>query len=310
MGGAAGSLAGVAGYDVTKLAGVSGVRGEDGMPYPAVNATNVVGNHYVSSVGTVRSLSTCYGGTLFDLVERLSRFYGVELYYGSQLVNPYATVRPRSNRYTMKEQTDASVLMQQTNFLMYTMSVMPKNCWNEINFRSGKIVTIYLCKSITSYGGGVILGLTNNKNQVWFATFETDLRGVMYSGYFNIMLHEFVHVFHYNYEGTDFEKKLEKENGGLSYGTSTSVEGVYGVSAAYNETNSCFFTSYSRKSVMEDAAETLSIAATFPGAVTPLAGDTALQRKVTILSEAFARAYETLSSFITGKVLFGDRRFA
>ena len=311
-GGAAGSLTALAGYDVTKTMGAAGARGEDGMPYAAINVKTVTGTKYLSSVGEVKSSDTAYVGSLADLTDRLARFYGIELYYGTQLENPYANVFPRRNRYTMKQQLDATVLMQQANFLMYTMSMMPKNCWNEINFRSGKIVKIYLCKSINS-SSSVILGLTNKDNQVWFATFETDLRGVMYSGYFNIMLHEFVHVFHFNFTSSArsaFETKLAKENGSLSYGNSNSAEGVYGLTAANTAESSCFFTSYSRKSEMEDASETISIAATFSAAVDPLAGDTPLKRKVTLLAEAFSREYETLAPFITGKVLFGDRRAA
>ena len=101
---------------------------------------------------------------------------------------------------------------------------------------------------------------------------------------------------------------LKNENYGLGYKSTTSTERVYGMTESNTEVNSCFFTSYSRKTVMEDAAETLSIAATFSAKVTPLEVDTALRRKVILLSEAFQREYETLSPFITGKVLFCDRR--
>lgn len=311
-GGSAGSIAAVSSYDVTKMMGTNGVRGQNGTPYPAVNAKTVKGTHYVSAIGENRSLSAVYMGNIADLSDRLSRFYGVSVYYGDKLYNPYKN-KSKSNRYLMEVQTDPIVLMQQANFLMYTMSMMPKNCWNELASRNGK-VNVYLCKSITSGSGSVILGLTSDTNNVWFATFNTDLRGVMYSGYFNIMLHEFTHVFHYNFARsarTNFETELKSYNFGLDYKSSYgSTERVYGVNARYDETNSCFFTAYSRKNVMEDAAETLSIAATFHGAVKPLTAGTKLRDKVECLSKAFQREYETLSPFVTGKILFADKRLA
>ena len=312
-GGAKGSLDRVAGYDVTRISGAAGTSGENGTPYPAVNARNISGRSYVSSIGVTRSLSACYVGSLADLTGRISRFYGVNVLYGNKLENPYAKVYPRSNRYTMTQQTNATALMLQANFLMYTMSMIPKNAWREVKDRSGKTVTIYFCDKITSYGGSTILGLTSDKNNVWFATFTTDLRGIYLSGYFNIMLHEFVHVFHYNFSKSarsSMESALEQMNYGLDYKSTSSTERVYGVTETYTASNSCFFTSYSRKTVLEDAAETISIAATFNARVAPLAGDTRLRQKVLFLSESFSREYETLSPFITGKVLFGDRRLA
>lgn len=307
-GGSAGSLERLAGYDVTKVAGTAGARGEDGTPYPAVNARSITGNRYLSSVGSVVDLKKQFENSFIDLTDRLERFYGITIYYGSKLENPFKST------YSMTQQTDASALTLQSNFLMYTMSQMPKNCWREVKFRSSRTVTVYLCKTIKKTSGNTnILGLTSDKNKVWFATFSTELRGIYYSGYYNIMLHEFTHVFHYNFGSSarkTFEDKLKNENFGLSYKSTSSNERVYGMSETNTEANSCFFTSYSRKTVLEDAAETLSIAATFSAKVAPLVGDTALRRKVLLLSEAFSREYETLSPFITGKVLFADRRLA
>ena len=312
-GGAAGSIAAVSMFDVTKGVGTNGANGQNGTPYPAVNAKTITGNHFTSSKGVVQSASAVYVGGIANFTDRIAHFYGVSLYYGTKLYNPYKN-KSKSNRYLMEQQTDETVLLQQANFLMYTMSMIPKNYWREVRYRSGNDVTIYLCKSIKSGTGSVILGLTSDTNNVWFATFETDLRGVMYSGYFNIMLHEFTHVLHYNLTKSirsSFETELKSYNYGLDYKSSYgSTERVYGVNSQYDETNSCFFTSYSRKNVMEDAAETISIAATFSSAVAPLNGDTTLRKKVNCISLAFQRDYETLSAFATGKVLFGDKRLA
>ena len=312
-GGAAGSLDAVAVHDVTKAAGTSGARGQDGTPYPAVNAKTILGNHFTSSVGTVQSSATLFVGSIANLADRIANFYGVNLAYGTKLYNPYKNLS-KSRRYVMETQTDETVLLQQANFLMYTMSMMPKNCWREIKYRSGTQVSIYLCKSITSGTGSVILGLTSDSNNVWFATFETDLRGVFYSGYFNIMLHEFTHVFHYNFTKSarsSFETGLEnfnkdEEGKRVEYASAYTAKKVYGINAT--AADALFFTSYSRKSVMEDAAETVSIAATFAAMVEPLDGDTILRRKVLYLSSSFQRDYETLSPFVTGKILFGDRK--
>ena len=313
-GGAAGSIADVSMFDnIAKGVGTNGANGQNGTPHPAVNAKTITGNHFTSSKGVVQSASAVYVGGIANFTDRIAHFYGVSLYYGTKLYNPYKN-KSKSNRYLMEQQTDETVLLQQANFLMYTMSMIPKNYWREVRYRSGNDVTIYLCKSIKSGTGSVILGLTSDTNNVWFATFETDLRGVMYSGYFNIMLHEFTHVLHYNLTKSirsSFETELKSYNYGLDYKSSYgSTERVYGVNSQYDETNSCFFTSYSRKNVMEDAAETISIAATFSSAVAPLNGDTTLRKKVNCISLAFQRDYETLSAFATGKVLFGDKRLA
>lgn len=308
-GGEAGSLSALVGRDVAMLSGGAGAAGLDGVPYPAVRATKISGA-FVNATGKVESRKKTYDGTIATLAATLARFYGVGVYYGTALENPYKNYS-RSRRYVMQEQTDGVVLMQQANFLMYTMSRIPKNAWREIAFRSGKIVKIYLCKSITSGTGSVILGLTSDSNRVWFATFDTEIRGVYYGGYFNIMLHEFVHAFHYNFSTsarTSFETELKSLNYGLAYKSSYGTgERVYGVRDDYDETNSCFLSNYSRKSVMEDAAETLSIASLFLSLEPPLREGN-IRKKFDLLATVFAREYETLSPLKTGKTLFAYSR--
>lgn len=307
-GGAAGDLSGLAGRDVNKTAGEAGKDGVNGIPHPAILANTITGSGYEESMGKVESLSLRYEGTLSALTSKLSRFYGVSVLYGSSLYNPYKNYA-KARRYTMEQQNDETELMRQMNFLMYTLSRVPRNAWREVEYRSEKQLTIYLCKTITSGTGGTIYGLTSNTNRVWFATFETEIRGVYYGGYFNIMLHEFVHVFHYNFSTaarTSFETSLKSLNYGLSYKTSTTNanERVYGVTDKYDETNSCFLSAYSRKTVLEDAAETLSITATFLTLEPPLKSGTNIRKKYDLLSEAFSRDYETLAAFHTGTGLF------
>ena len=306
-GGNAGSIEALVGKDVVAEKGAAGKKGKDGVCYPAVRAAKITGDKYASSVGAVANTALSYAGTLSDAADRLSRFYGVAVYYGNSLYNPYAK-KSKSYRYTMEVQTDGTALMEQTQFLMYTMSVMPKNCWREISLRSGRTVSIYLCKSIKSGSGGTILGLTSETNNVWFATFDTEIRGAFYGGYYNIMLHEFTHVFHYNFTTfarDNFETALQSKNYGIGYKSSYgSKERVYGVEPEYDETNSCFLSAYSRKNVMEDTSETLSMTATFLSLEPPLGAGTRIRAKFDLLVTAFGNEYETLAPFAVGNTLF------
>ena len=302
MGGAAGSIAAVVGYDVTATAGEQGAKGRDGIPYPAVRATKISGTRYESATGSVVSFGTPFDGALTTFADKLSKFYGFDLYYGTAMTNPYAKKSIRY-RYTMTQQTDDAELMRQLHSLMYTLSRIPKNAWQEIRFRSGKKVRIDLCKSIKSGSGSTILGLTSDANRLWFATFNTEIRGVYYGGYFNIMLHEFTHVFHYNFTASarsSFESSLKSYNYD-KYDTSySSAKYVYGLEETYDAGNSCYFSSYSRKNEMEDTAETLSIAATLLTLEPPMGADCHIRKKYDLLVAAFGREYETLSPFNLG----------
>ncbi|MCR4725998.1 MAG: hypothetical protein K5753_02125 [Clostridia bacterium] len=296
-GGKAGSIAALAGQNVTATAGADGRNGPNGKPVPAIDAARITGYNGENASGRVLSRTQKIQDEIADITDKLARFYGIGLYYGTALYNPYKTLRP-SKRYNMEIQTDPVELMRQANFLAYTLSQMPKNCWREIDFISGKTVSIYFAKSITSGSGSTILGLTSDANRVWFATFNTEIRGVLYSGYFNIMLHEFTHVFHYNFTSSArsaFESKLKSYNFGLSYSSYGSTERVYGVSGEYGASNSCFLSSYSRKTVMEDAAETASLVATLTFAPDFLAPNTPIRKKYECIATALAGEFETLS---------------
>ena len=143
-GGAPGSIEALAGRDVVAEVGAAGKKGKDGVCYPAVRAGKITGDKYASSVGTVTSSAASYEGLLSDAASRVSLYYGVSIKYGNDLYNPYAK-KSKAYRYTMEVQTDGTALMEQMQFLIYTMSVMPKNCWREISLRSGRSVTIYPC---------------------------------------------------------------------------------------------------------------------------------------------------------------------
>ncbi|MBQ7712554.1 MAG: hypothetical protein IJT69_01915 [Clostridia bacterium] len=306
-GGSAGNIEALVGKDVSALLGADGADGKDGVCYPAVRAAKVTGDAFVSSTGRVQSLAVAYTGTLSDAADRLSRYYGVSVHYGNDLYNPYAK-KSKPFRYTMETQTDATELMRQMQFLFYSFSAVPRNAWREIELRADQAVAIYLVKTIKSGSGSNILGLTSESNNVWFATFDTDIRGVYYGGYYNIMLHEFIHVFHYNFTARArdaFESALQSKNYGNGYTTAYgSKDHVYGVEADSDETDSCFLSSYSRKTVMEDAAETLSIPATFLSLEPPLTEGVRIREKFDLLTEAFGAEYETLAPFAVGATFF------
>ena len=180
------------------------------------------------------------------------------------------------------------------------MSRMPKNCWKEIDFLSDKQVKIYFAKKITSGKGSNILGLTSDANSVWFATFGPEIRGVLYSGYFNIMIHEFVHVFHYNFTSApknEFQSALQKLNLGYAYKSGAGAEGVYGVSSEYDATNSCFLSAYSRTNAMEDTAETISLITTITTYRDFLDRSANIRQKYDLLLSAFSQEFETLALF-------------
>ena len=304
-GGAAGSLDALIGKEVSAIAGVSGADGRDGVLYPAVRAKVIVGTNYTDSMGKVESRSARYEGSPAEMKSALSRFYGIDVKSDS-LVG--------YSGYTMTAHASGSSpdLITQLNFLTYTLSRVQKNAWREVELRSGKKVTIYLCKEIAKsalWGAKTtIYGLTAKSNRVWFSTFAIDLRGVYYGGYFNIMLHEFVHVFHYNCSTaarTNFETQLESKNYGLAYSSSNSSNSrVYGVASGATEKNSCFLSAYSRKSVLEDAAETISLTATLSDRNPTMDEGTRIRQKFDLLVSAFGLEYETLSPFYTGKTLF------
>ena len=98
---------------------------------------------------------------------------------------------------------------------------------------------------------------------------------------------------------------MQSKNYGLGYKSSYgSKERVYGVDPQYDETNSCFLSAYSRKNVMEDTSETLSIPATFLYLEPSLGAGTRIREKFDYLVTAFGSEYETLAPFAVGNTLF------
>ncbi|MBQ9370487.1 MAG: hypothetical protein IJU10_05390 [Clostridia bacterium] len=311
-GGAAGSVSALDGYSVTAETGKAGTNGRNGVCYPAVYASLIVGaaERYDDSRGTAKSTREQAADSLAILSGKIAAFYGVELKYGSSLAyNDYHKYKD----YKMTLQRDAALSMQQMQMLLYTLSMMPKNCWREFEYVSDKKVNIYLVESINS---GNVLGLTDSSNNVWFATFDVEVRGVIYGWYYNIMLHEFTHVCHYNMKAisaartTSYETALEKNNYGLDYGKKTN-ERVYGVdNEEGNEAaNCCFLSSYSRTNVREDTAETLSMISEFTVLPAFLEEGTALRAKFDLIVETFGKFFETMTPLHAPNLFAYDHLF-
>ena len=289
LGGEAGGISALAGLSVTATRGENGADGENGVVYLAVNAKEILGTSYVTAQGSVENRKVRATDSLDALIARMEGYCGVSVYYKA-IEDPYAS-------YPMEKQTDASATMKQAQFLLYTFEMMPKNCWREFVFLNNGEIKIYLVKRINS---GRTLGLTDATNRVWFATFETEMRGVIRGGYYNIMLHEFTHVLTYNMTTTKqnaFKKNLANVNkGGPGY-ASTSNDGVYGVWDENTAQTSYFLTGYSRTDYKEDAAETLSLCSVFVSRPDFLEEGTHIREKFELIVNTFAGSFETMSRF-------------
>ena len=311
-GGAAGNVTALGAYSVTAIVGSAGANGRDGVCYPAVYASVIEGaaDRYSDSQGTAKSTRETATDSINILSKKLAAFYGVDLYYGSGVTYEYLH---KHKDYKMTKQSDEELSMQQMQMLLYTLSMMPKNCWREFEYVSDEKVTICLVDTIK---GGDVLGLTDSYNNVWFATFGVEVRGVIYGWYYNIMLHEFTHVCHYNMEEVSaartrsFEAALETHNYGLDYGKRVN-ERVYGVGDEEGNSaeNCCFLSSYSRASVREDAAETLSMCSEFTVLPDVLREGTAVRSKFDLIVDTFGKIFETMTPLTAPNLFAYDHLF-
>jgi len=320
-GGAGGNVDALSGSSVTATAGKSGTNGKDGICYPAVYASVVNGGEELyddSRKESAKSTTDVATDSLDVLAKKIASFYGVNLTYGTNVAN--SDLRKHSG-YSMTKQSDSEKSMQQMQFLLYTMSMMPKNCWREFHEIKGIKVSIYLVNSINSGG---ILGLTDTSNNVWFATFDTEVRGVIYGGYYNIMLHEFIHVCHYNMDTDNsirtsaFNNAIEnynyiEEDGDrihLDYGKKGNV-GVYGVANEEDNTaeGCCFLSAYSRTNVREDVAETLSMCSEFTVLPDFLKKGTVIRKKFDLIVNTFAKVFETMTPLHAPNLFAYDHLF-
>ena len=94
-GGAAGSLDALAGKDVTAISGGAGTRGNDGVCYPAIRATQISGENYLSSLGSLQSRETTFDGSLVEFEDQVRGRSGQ---HAEWLQNDQADRRFRASR--------------------------------------------------------------------------------------------------------------------------------------------------------------------------------------------------------------------
>jgi hypothetical protein len=95
---------------------------------------------------------------------------------------------------------------------------------------------------------------------VWFATFAPRKRDYMWSNYYNIMVHEMLHLLTFGMGSTSsnpMRTGLPTYNQG--YGYVTNAAGVYDPATGQDAQNSPFLTKYSKSDFNEDISDNLSL---------------------------------------------------
>ncbi len=266
--GGTGGAGGAAGKgDSAAFDGTSGASGASGTAFSPLYAYN----EYQLICGTVNSIylgrvvacvETRQDGYV-DFAEKLEKQYKVDIHYGMDFYNPYApTLFAWKNRYRMTQQNDTAEILRLLHGLEGAFTMFPQNSFIELSVVNTS-VNIYLVNSITNSAGGVVYGLTSNVNNMWFATFSTRLRDTFYSTYYNIMVHEMLHLFTFSMGSTSsnpMKTGLPMYNLGYSYNASNS-SGVYNPEFGSNGSNSAFLTRYSKTDFNEDISDNMSLVA-------------------------------------------------
>lgn len=236
--------------------GSDGERGADGVAhYPIFVASTIISltNNYHTKEGSAVNNSKIRGLELDKYINTVEKYYNISIHYNS-------TYMPHT-QYSVKAMSSTYEVMKMMYALEYSLATFPKNLYLEIMLKTQKKINIYFDESITKkIGGAVIYGLTSTVNNIWFARFDTTLRGVYYSTPFNIMTHELLHVLTFALdEKTDNSLKTDitKYNLGLDYKTNST--GVYDPEKGYNADNSVFLCSYSKSDYKEDISDNLSL---------------------------------------------------
>lgn len=223
----------------------------------------------------------------------LEKYYKINIFYGSNLENPYST------SYAMTQQSNGTVLTKMLYGLDYALSVFPKNIYLELADIKEKAVDIYLADSITKRSSGsFIYGLTSTKNKVWFSTFETKLRETFYSTYLNIFIHEFFHLLTFGMgseSSNPLKTSLPKYNLGYSYRTTT--DGVYNPTLGRSGADSPFLTTYSKSNFNEDISDNMSLVCMQVIKKDFLASSAPITKKVLHISEVYEGVYYNLANY-------------
>lgn len=280
----------------TDYSGVNGDKGEDGNAYYPIFANSQIirfTTNYEVVSGEVVDNNAVRSFVYDEFAETLGKFYNIKVHYGNDLSNPhYAS-------FTMTTQNSVYEIVKMLRSLDYALQVFPKNLYNEIRIESNKTINIYIVNTITrKIGNGIVYGLTSDVNNVWFATFDTRLRGVYYSTPYNIMIHELLHVLTYNLDDetdSSLKKTLPSYNLGYSYTTTTA--GVYDPDKGYGADNSVFLCSYSKSSYSEDVSDNLSMIAMLVKKPDYLASGKAFNKKIAYVTSVYVGYYDSLASY-------------
>ncbi len=289
--GALGGKGGKGGIANKGYYGSDGLDGENGRardPLAVTKKAEYDTNNCIITLGRVVSNSAVRVFVFDELAELLSKYYKIYVHYGNDLNNPH-------RQFEMIPQTAAVEINRMLSALDYALQAFPKNLYIEMTQSSKRDINIYIVRSITK-GASVVYGLTSDANNVWFATFETRLRGIYYSTPYNIMIHELLHVLTYNLDdATDNELKKTLPSYNLNYGYGSNSRGVYDPTNGYNEDNSVFLCTYSKSSYGEDISDNLSMIAMLPNKVPYLEKDKPLYTKVKYITSVYVGYYSTLS---------------
>ena len=295
MGGAGGT-----GYTSTYngLAGANGTAGKAHDPVYTRTRTYLQGNPTQHMGAVVHNATTRPLSGVAQAADALSRHYKVNIYYNSGWQRGYAS------KYTMTQlnvQTDTAELMRMMHGLDYALSALGRNVMIDVGRRSGT-VTYYLCKSIRQ-GSDVIYGLTDDANKVWLSAFETRKRDcTMYSTYYNIMVHEMLHLLYFCADNAAQAQlsasSLSAYNNGWGYyknnSSNNNSNGVYS-SLTGNGATCSFLTVYSKLNNMEDISETLSYLCIQAQAHPYDEGTSRVAQKAVYVSRVFAAEYDALA---------------
>lgn len=293
--GGVGGNGGIGGKSVTSAYdGANGEKGADGIAEDPIFVSSTfiaLTNNYTLKKGKVQSNSKMRMLELSRFMSTIEKYYNITLHYNT-------TYMPHTG-YKVKALNSASELTKMMNALDYSLATFPKNLYLEIMQKTGSKIDIYFTESITrTLSGAVIYGLTSTVNNVWFATFNTTLRGVYYSTPFNIMTHEFLHVLTFGLDSatqSKLETNVKKYNLGLSY--TTNSQGVYDPEKGYNADNSVFLCAYSKTDYREDISDNLSLIGMVVQKPDYLEEGKPFLKKVQYINSVFEEYYANLTPY-------------
>jgi hypothetical protein len=235
-----------------------------------------------------------------DFAEKLEKIYKVDIHYGTDFWNPYApSLFFWKNKYRMTQQNNTAQILKLLYGLEGAFTMFPENSFIELSIVNTS-VDIYLVNTITNSSGGTVYGLTSNVNNMWFATFDTKLRDTFYSTYYNIMVHEILHMFTFSMGSTSsnpMKTGLPAYNLGQSYNSGSS-SGVYNPSYGYGANNSAFLTQYSKTDFNEDISDNMSLIAMLVHKADYLESGKPIYLKAKYIANTYRNFYKSYAYFM------------